>query len=39
MSELFQWSEAVLLLVFLVIAVLIPTIVMYADDDTVHHQH
>lgn len=39
MPELFQWSDIVLLLIFLAVAFVVPSLIMYSDDDTFHHQH
>ena len=39
MADFFQWSNTTLLLMFLLVALVIPGIVMYLDDDKMHHLH
>lgn len=39
MESLFSWSQTGLLLIFVAIAMVIPALVTYFDDDQQHHLH
>ncbi len=39
MEPVFEWSNSSLLFAFVLIAMVIPAVVLYFDDDTYHHLH
>lgn len=39
MVTLFHWTDTGMLLLFIIVALVIPGLVMYFDDDRMHHLH